>query len=137
MAIRDGGAGDVSATNKAWFSNGKQMTSDVAVPLFYKGKLYVLGTNNKKLQRVEPKSGEVEWTAELGGTDVFRGSPTGADGKIFCINRSGDIWVVSPEDGKVLNKASLGAKGAYGSIAAADGILAIRVADTLYAFGPK
>jgi outer membrane protein assembly factor BamB len=150
--------GPVMAMNE---ENGKQawlddkITSDVSVPLFYKGSFYVLDPNGKKVHRVEPKDGGVKWTAELGGGAIFRASPTGADDKIYCINVTGDVWVLSPEDGKVLHKTNLagevpaqeaggprGARrgreaGARGTIAAADGALFVRMPDTLYCFGKK
>jgi len=138
ICIRDGGTGDVTGTHKAWQSNGRQMNSDVAVPLFYQGAFFVLGTDSKKLYRVEPSTGDIKWTADLGGSDIFRASPTGADGRIYCVNRRGEAMVVSPEDGKVLYRTSLeGGKGAYSSPAVADGLLLIRVGEKLYAFGKK
>jgi outer membrane protein assembly factor BamB len=152
--------GPVMAMNEdsgkeAWVNS--KITSDVSIPLFYKGSFYVLDPNGKKVHRVEPKDGEVKWTAELGGGAIFRASPTGADDKIYCINVNGDVWVLSPDDGKVLHKTSLAGEapaqdaggggprggrrsresGARGTIAAADGALFVRMPDTLYCFGKK
>jgi outer membrane protein assembly factor BamB len=129
----------------------------VCVPLFYKDHFYVLDTDNKRLSCVDPRSGVVKWVNELGGGAVFRASPTGADGKIYCMNNNGDIWVVNPEDGKVLHKTSLAGEpapqpqaggggrgrgrsresGARGTISAADGAIFVRMPDTLYCFGKK
>ena len=139
MAIKAGGNGDISSTHKAWFSDGKQLTSDVPVPLFYKDHLYVLDQSGGKLSKVNPKTGDVIWATKFEGAKaVARSSPTGADNKIYCMNVNGDIFVVSPEDGKVLSKTSLdGIKNARGEIAVADGILVARVGEMLYAFGKK
>ncbi|HEX8915891.1 MAG TPA: PQQ-binding-like beta-propeller repeat protein, partial [Humisphaera sp.] len=142
MAVKEGGVGDVSATHKAWFSNGKELTSDVPVPLYYKDHFFVLEETGGKLSKVEPATGKVLWAARLEGSKaVARASPTGADNKIYCLNSAGDVWVVSPDDGKVLAKTSLGGNvgsaPSRGSVVALDGMLLIRSGDTLYAFGEK
>lgn len=139
MAIREGGTGDVSATHKAWFSNGREITSDVPVPLYYKDHFFVLDANGQRLTKVDPKTGSAAWVTKLeGARAVARASPTGADGKVYCMNVNGDVWIVSADDGKVLGKTALdGNKNARGSVAAVDGMLVIRVGEMLYAFGQK
>lgn len=142
MAIKEGGVGDVSATHKAWFSNGKEISSDVPVPLYYEGHFFVLDAGGAKLTKVEPATGKAVWQIKLEGPKSYaRASPTGADGKVYCMNANGDVWVVNPADGKVLAKTSLGGNAksapARGSVAAVDGMLLIRVGDALYAFGEK
>lgn len=135
MAIRDDGTGDVSQTHEAWKS--RDFTSDVCVPLFYQDALFVLDTSKKKLVRVDPKTGSVKWTAELGGKAVFRASPTGADGKIYCENANADVWVVDPSDGKILSQTALEGKGSRGSVVVSDGLVLVRAGETIYAFGSK
>src|SRR4051812_25873536 len=95
MAIKPG-SGDVTATNYAWKS--KELSSDVATPAFYQGNLYVLETDKKMLNCVEPKSGQKKWSLKLDGRAVFRASPTAADGKIYCINENGEVWVCSANE---------------------------------------
>lgn len=142
MAVKEGGTGDVSATHKAWFSDGKELTSDVPVPLFYKDHFFVLEHTTKKLSKVEPATGKIVWSTPFEGAKVVsRASPTGADNKIYCMNAAGDIWVVSPDDGKILHKTSLGGNpktaASRGSIVALDGMLLVRSGDTVFAFGQK
>ena len=143
MAIREGGTGDVSQSHKAWWSNPKELTSDVPVPLFYKDHFFVLDQAGTKLSKVEPKTGAVVWATRLEGGNraVARASPTGADDKIYCMNVAGDVWVVSPTDGKVMARTALEGNAktsaSRGSVAVTDGMLLIRVGDTMYAFGEK
>ena len=135
MAIRDGGAGDVTATHFAWKSDGKftGITSDVCVPLFYKGDLFILN-DSKKLYCINPKTGEVKWIGQLGGKAVFRASPTGADGKIYCMNENGEVWVVAADSGKVLSQSALDGNPSRGTIAVTDGTVIIRSGEKLFAF---
>jgi len=138
MGIREGGTGDVSKTHEAWVSDPKDLSSDVPVPLFYKDHFFVLDHRGTKVSKVEPKTGKVVWVTKLEGRAVNRASPTGADNKVYCMNVNGDVWVVSPEDGKVLAKNQLeGNKNSRGSVAVTEGMLLIRVGDVLYAFGEK
>jgi outer membrane protein assembly factor BamB len=138
FAIKPDGAGDVTKTHVAW--TNKELTSDVCVPLFYKDKLFVLNGDKKILYRVDPATGKIEANLSLGGNDVFRASPTAADGKIFCMNEAGEVWVISTAGDKltVANKADLGAGGqlaSRSSVALADGEVFVRTGETLYCIG--
>ena len=136
MAIKAGGEGEIARTHAAWIS--RDFTSDVTVPLYYKGNLYVLdGDGPKKLSCVDLKTGKVKWSGNLGGGDVFRASPTGADDKIYCMNERGQVWVVSADEFKILYKGDLGGADwpTRSTIAVADGNVFVRTSDTLYCFG--
>jgi outer membrane protein assembly factor BamB len=140
FAIKPSGTGDVTSSHVAW--TNKEITSDVCVPLFYQDKLFVLNGDKKTLYRVDPASGKVEANVNLGGNDVFRASPTAADGKIFCMNEAGEVWVISPADDKltVVNKADLGGGGqlaSRSSVALADGQVFVRTGEKLYCIGAK
>ena len=135
MAIKPG-SGDVTATNIAWKS--KDLSSDVATPAFYDGNLYVLETDKKVLNCVDPKTGEKKWFAKLDSRAVLRASPTVADGKIYCINENGEVWVCSASESKILWKGALANKDkSHASIAVADGKVYVRTGEKLYAFGKK
>jgi outer membrane protein assembly factor BamB len=138
FAIKPDGDGDVTKTHVVW--TNKQLTSDVCVPLAYQGRLFVLNGDKKILYRVDPATGEIEANLNLGGNDVFRASPTAADGKIFCMNEAAEVWVISTAGGKltVANKADLGAGGqlaSRSSIALADGQAFVRTGEKLYCIG--
>ena len=135
FAVRDGGAGDVTASHIAWKS--RELTSDVCVPLVYKDHLYVLDGDKKKLSCVEPRTGKILWQGSLGGKVVFRASPTGADNKIYCMNENGDLWVLSADEFKVLSTFPTKLGRSRGSIVLIDGQVIVRAGDTLCAFGKK
>ena len=117
----------------AWKS--KDFSSDVCVPLFYKGNLYVLDGDRKTLGCLDPKTGEKKWSGDLGGSHVFRASPTGADDKIYCINEAGEAWVLSADEFKVLSKTTIGASPTRGTIAVTDGQAIVHTGDKLQSFG--
>lgn len=141
FAIKPDGAGDVTKTHVAWKND--QLTSDVCVPLLYQDKLYVLNGDAKTLSRVDPATGKVEASVELGGNPVFRASPTGADGKIYCMNEGGEVWVVNAAGDKleIVHQAELEGGGGSdhnrSSISVAEGQVFVRTFETLYCFGAK
>ena len=116
-------------------SANPSLTSDVPTPLFYQNKFYILSDLRKNLSRVNPKSGQSEWTTELPGKYKWRSSPTAGDGKIYLMNHNGMVLVVSATTGKILNSALFG--GTYddntrSSIAISGGNLFIRTNEKLY-----
>jgi outer membrane protein assembly factor BamB len=120
----------------AW--NSQEQRTDVCAPLFYQGKLFILNGDRKTVSCLDPKSGQPRWSVTLGGRPVFRASPTGADGKIYCMNEGADTWVISAADGKMLGQSSLGTETpARASVVAAEGEVFVRTADHLYAFAKK
>jgi outer membrane protein assembly factor BamB len=137
IAIRPGGSSDITQTHRAWSTT--QTKSDVPVPLYYQGNLYVLdGDFQKGISCLDPKTGQRKWFSPLNSRPVFRASPTGADGKIYCMNEGGEVWVVSAADGKVLSNTSLGTQGtARGTIVAAQGHIYVRTGERLHAFAAR
>jgi outer membrane protein assembly factor BamB len=135
FAIKDGGSGDVTNSSIAW--KNPELSTDAAVPLVYKDRLYVLNGDKKALLCAEPKSGKVIWTAPLAGRSVLRASPTGADEKIYLMNEAGDVWIIAAENGKVLSKSSLGGRNNHATVAVVDGSVFVRAGesgDKLFAF---
>ena len=135
FAIKDGGSGDITQTGIAWTSH--EISSDVCVPLLYKDHLYVLNGDRKTLSSAEPATGKVLWSGSLGGHAVFRASPTGADDKIYCMNEAGDVWVLSPDEFKVLSQSHLGGQRSRASISVVDNQVFVRAGETLYAFANR
>ena len=131
------GDGESHDAKFAWKST--DVTTDVCVPLYYRGLLYVLdGDGKNPLHCLDPKTGQKKWSVDLGGNAVFRASPTGADGKIYCMNEKGDVLVVSALDGKILSRQSLGTDSpSRASIVVSEGHIFVRTGDHLYAFGSK
>ncbi len=141
LAYRQCGTGDISTSELAWSS--KEFTTDCATPLYYNKQLYVLDGDKQTMFCVEPASGHVKWQQSLGVREIFRASPTGADGKLYCLSEFGTAVVMSAEDGKVLctttlSEGDLGDEGrTHATIAAAGGRLFVRTSAHLYCFGKK
>ena len=128
-------------------------------PLYYQGKLFVLDGNRQMLTCVDPKTGATKWSGHLKADEVFSASPTGADGKIYCIGEGGTVVVVRAGDEfKVVSRfnmddgpseaESISASGPkpgsdsesgpiLSSIAVANGHLFIRTSGRLYCIGAK
>ena len=91
----------------------------------------------------EPKSGRPEWQRPLGVRHIFRASPTGADGKIYCLSESATAVVLSAADGKVLSTIDMSGGNqtdeglSHATIAAAQGALFLRAPGRLYCIGKK
>ncbi len=134
LAIRDGGQGLVTDTHLAW--RFKEFPSDCVTPLFYQQKLFVLDGDRQVMTCLEPRTGEKQWQGNLGVREIFRASPTGADGKIYCLSESGTVVVLATgPDFKILSTIRMGEEPVRSSIAVAHGQLFIRTARTLYCVG--
>ena len=132
-------------TQPVWQTEPKGVTSDVPTPAFYKGHFYVLDGGKKILSCVEPKTGKVVWTGELGGKTKFESSPTVADDKVYCINFWGEVYVAKANTDKFellgMNEMGDGSKpngnaaSVRASISVSDSSLFIRTQDKLYRVG--
>lgn len=90
MAIRPGGAGDVSESHLLWrVPTGAPYVSSL---LHYQGLLY-MGTERGVVRCIEPATGETVWEQRLGGN--FSASPVGADGKVYFLNEGGETFVLA------------------------------------------
>ncbi|HWI58449.1 MAG TPA: hypothetical protein VNZ22_14590, partial [Bacillota bacterium] len=68
--------------------------------------------------------------------ETFRASPTGADGKIYCLSEAGTAVVLEAGDQfKILSTIRMGESPVHASIAAAHGRLFLRTAQHLYCIG--
>jgi outer membrane protein assembly factor BamB len=138
-AVKLGGQGPLDDACLAWKGDPQSASSDVATPLLYQGRFYVLNGEKQKLARLEPATGQVEWVGELGVRSKIEGSPVGADGKLYFMNFRGEVFVVAagPEF-KVLHVNPMGDEGddaIRSSIAVAQGNLFIRTQRKLYCVG--
>lgn len=124
---------DEDMPSRAW----RDVSSDVATPLYYQGHYYILNGEKQTLACVKPETGEVLWHEPLGGRTKIEASPTGADGKIYVMDHRGDVYVVKadPAQFQVLHKTEMAegkGKDLRSSIAIAERSLFIRTADTLW-----
>ena len=139
-AVRLGGRGELDEEALAWHSEGGRnpVSSDVPTPLFYGGAFYVLSDVRESLSRVDPATGEVEWTLRMPGKAPWRASPTGADGKIWCMNHAGDVVIVDAEKGAIVNTIPMGEEDddqTRSTVVVAHGDLFIRTNSKLYCVG--
>src|SRR5439155_23761399 len=111
-------------------------SSDVATPLFYKGRFYILNGERRTLARIDPATGKPDWVGELDSRIKIESSPTAADDKIYFQNFKGEVFVVAAEEKfKLLHVATMGDEQddrLRASIAIADGELFIRNCHTLF-----
>ncbi len=131
LGIKDGGSGLVTETNIAW--RFKEFPSDCTTPLFYHQKLFVLDGDRQMMTCLEPQTGAKEWQGNLGVREIFRASPTGADGKIYCVSEDGTVVVLEAgNEFKIIATIRMGESPVRSSIAVAHGELLIRTAQNLY-----
>jgi outer membrane protein assembly factor BamB len=138
FAIKAGGKGVLDDSAIAWKSQTREVTSDVATPLFMDNSFFVLAEEKRILSRVEPSTGNVKWSVDLPGRKKYEASPTGADGKIYLMNFAGDVVIVDAAEGKVLNTIAMGEQGddmTRSTIVAANGQLLIRTNKKLFCIG--
>jgi outer membrane protein assembly factor BamB len=127
FALKPGGKGKIKHEDYVWKWSEKA-SADVCSPLVYKGSLYILPDRGKKvISCLDPKTGKVKWQHEFKGKGPWRASPTGADGKIYCVSKGGTYVVLEAGDKfKELHRSSLDAKVCFSTIVAAHGKLLIR-----------
>ena len=127
---------DVTGTQVAW--SFREAPTDWSTPLIYKGRLFVLDGGRRVLSCLDPKTGEKQWSGNLGVPDQIWSSPTGADGKIYCMSENGTVLVLDAGDAfKILDKIPLNEGETRSSIAVAGGQLFIRTGKTLYCVGTR
>ena len=139
-AVRLGGEGELGADVLAWKSSGQRnpVSSDVPTPLFYRGHFYVLSDVRGALSKVRPEDGEVVWTVEMPARTLWRASPTGADGKIWCMDHGGTVTILDAETGELVGEAPMGEEDedfVRASIVVAHGELFIRTTASLFCVG--
>lgn len=124
MALKDG--------KKIW--EAWDYLPDVSSPVAYKDWLFVTTTYGD-MACLSQKDGSLVWHHEF--DTGFYGSPVIADGKLFCIDRSGTTAIVEASGVfKLIGMAPLGEKS-DNTPAFADGMVFIRGEKNLYAIGKK
>lgn len=139
-AVRLGGEGALDQSALAWKSEGRRdpVTSDVPTPLFFDGDFFVLSDKREALTRVDAASGAQKWSIRLPGENLWRASPTGADGRIWLLDHGGHVVVVDPADGKILHRTCFAEDGddlVRASVVVAYDSLCVRTNTTLFRIG--
>jgi outer membrane protein assembly factor BamB len=86
------GANETSNSNVAW--SVPRGGAYMATPIVYRDLVYVLGWNGVLLA-FDARTGHRAFQERIGGgTSAFTASPVAADGKIYCMNEDGEVFVV-------------------------------------------
>lgn len=106
-AIKLGGQGDVTATNRSWVREGTG--TFVPSPIEYKGRIYLV-RDRGQVDCLDPADGKTLWTGELPKAGAsYYSSPAAADGKIYAAREDGVIFVVKIDgEFKVLSENKMG-----------------------------
>ena len=131
MAIKAGGAGDVTATHVAWIE--RKDVPEVPSPILYRGRVYMV-SNGGKVTCLDAKDGRVVFRGRLEAPGEYYASPVAAAGRIYFASRNGVVTVIEHGDAlKVLARNDLKARIAASPAIVGD-VLYVRTATHLYAF---
>jgi outer membrane protein assembly factor BamB len=134
LAVRPGGSGDVTATNVLW----KEKTSvpEVPTPLVYQNKIYMV-RNGGVLTCMDAATGKVVYRGRVGAPGPYFSSPVVANGRLILASGDGVVTVLGTGDHlEVLAKNDF-AEEIRATPAVVGGVLYIRTASGLFAFGGK
>jgi outer membrane protein assembly factor BamB len=135
FAVKPGGSGDVTKTHVVW--NTTDISSDVAMPLVYQGKMFILNGDRKVMRCADPKTGKMLWEGEIPSKAIIRTSPSGGDGRIYIMNEMGTVYVLATDKFEILGTYDLGGDAnhlARSTIVLANGQVLVRTFDRLTAF---
>jgi len=135
LAIRPGGAGDVTSTHVVWSS--PKGSPFVPSPIVVGDHLYLVNDILSVVTAYEAKTGKLAFQGRLGTEkkESFSASPVAVDGKVFFTNDDGETFVLEagPEF-KLLRVNRLGAR-TLASPALVDGRWYFRTENELLAIG--
>lgn len=138
FAVKAGAKGELSATEGiAW--SAPRAWPGAASPLVYDGFVYVLDRNGGTISCFDAKTGKAAYTKErIPSAGAFWASPWAADGKIFCLDETGQTHVLKAgAEFEVVRINKLGRDTYWATPIAANGALFIRSVDSLYCIGAK
>lgn len=135
LAIKLGGRGDMTDSAIRW--KYTRPVPQVPSTLLYNGVLFMVNDSGI-LFSFDPASGDVLKRDRLpGAIDKYFASPVGADGKVWLVSQDGTVSVVSAKaqwETIAVNKLD---GDVFATPAFADGVVYIRTAQAMYAFGRK
>jgi outer membrane protein assembly factor BamB len=133
VAVKHGLRGTLGDEQVAWKRD--RNVPDVCTPLYYLNKLFVLDGDRQVLTCLNPPDGGLVWEGRLPLREVLSASPTGADGKIFCVGEEGTVAILSAGDRfEIMATIPLGEGPCRSSIVVSDRRLLVRTAENLYCF---
>ena len=112
---------------------------DASTPLYYQKRLYVLNgiRQGKVVTCLDPKTANQIWQGTIGGRGPWRASLTASDGKLYCINETGEVVILAAGGNqfKIIFQTKIDEPRIQSSIAIANNRLFIRTAQNLYCIG--
>lgn len=132
LAIRPGGAGDVTESHVAW-RNNKQVPF-CASPLHVSGLVFTV-KDGGILHSLDARDGKLTKQGRLPGAGNYYSSPIAGDDKVYLLSQRGRLAVVSAKrDWQVLSTSDF-EEDAYATPALAGGKIFLRTVGHLYCFG--
>jgi outer membrane protein assembly factor BamB len=137
FAIKAGASGELTKTSEAIAWSLSQGGPPMASPLLYQGHLYILEQRSSLLNCLDAKTGKQIYRERLPGGRGFTSSPWANQSKIFCLDDSGQTYVVQagPEF-KLLGRNPL-SEMSWSSPAMAGDTLFLRTVDHLFCIRQK
>jgi outer membrane protein assembly factor BamB len=135
LAVRAGGSGDVTESNRLWH-HARQNPQRIGSPVIVGGHAYLINEQGMG-QRFDLKTGEDDWKKERLSTKTWS-SPVVSGDRLYLVCENGETVVLSagPEP-KVLARNRLDGETTRASVAVSDGELFIRTYKHLWCIGKK
>lgn len=137
VAVRLGGAGDVAKTHGLWRktpSRGRVGTGVMQNGFFYGSR------TGGFADCIELETGKIVWDERLpvkGGNSAIWTSPVLADGRLYFVNQSGDVFVVRASPRFELGAAQTLGETCNASPAISAGKIFLRTHEALWCFGSE
>ncbi len=133
VAIRAGGAGDVTQTHVTW--QQRRGVPYVSSPLLHDGRVWLVKAGGV-VSCFQAKSGEPVFRRErLGDTSEYYATPVAVDGHVVVCSSAGTIYVLEAADElQVVREVEFGEK-LFATPAVVAGDVFVRTDAALYAFG--
>jgi len=134
IAIKPGAKGEATETHRLW--EYAKFVPFCASPLYKSGVLFTV-KDGGIISSLEARTGKPIKQGRAAGTGSYYASPVTGDGKIYLLNETGQLTVVSAEaKWEELATANFG-ENAYATPAIVDGRIYLRTVGHLYCFGNR
>ena len=138
LAVRPGGRGDVTKTNRLWWRSLANSQAHLGAGVIFGGHIYLVNTAGIA-ECFEAKSGKTIWTERLrgtGGSGASWSSPVLAGDRLYVPNRNADVFVLKAAPKfELLAVNSIGGEPMNASLAVSDGDIFIRTEKNLWCIG--
>lgn len=134
IAITPGGSGDITSTHVAW--EHRKFLPFCSTPLYVEGYLFTI-KDGGICTSLDATKGTILKTGRLPGNGEYYASPVGGDNKVYAIDDTGKLSVLSSyAEWTVLAEADFKDE-AHATPALVDGKIYLRTKGALYCFGEK